>query len=443
MTGERAAYLAEVAAVLWPPPATVSIGAGRARLGPRRHRELPGAAPGRRPAAGAAGRPGAGRGRGPALRGQPVVAGGGPVPAARRGAAGRRRAAAAARPGGGHRPGRLADGRAAPRRSAPTCRSASTSDPRGPTASRCCSCSTPTGGTIGFAKFGVDRAHPAAGRAPRPPRCRRWPAPRCPTVEVPRVLHHAAVAGTWQVLVQSALPVWEPRPHARPGGPRRGDAMAEVAGPPACAPRAGWPPARTGGPARAAPPGWHRGRRAPPRRGSCWPRDAGRRARGRRPCRYGAWHGDWAPWNMADRGRTRCWSGTGSGSPPACRSASTRALRAAGGAPAARGRPAGRVDPDGAGRAAGAARPVRAGTRPRRGRWRLLYLVDLAARYLTTGQAEAGARLGVLGTWLLPVLIRRSGDEREPDRTDGCPAPRMRPDLGSRRYGPGSRPAPG
>jgi predicted methyltransferase MtxX (methanogen marker protein 4) len=37
----------------------------------------------------------------------------------------------------------------------------------------------------------------------------------------------------------------------------------------------------------------------------------------------------------------------------------------------------------------------------------LLYLVDLATRYLTDRQAEAGARLGVLGTWLLPVLIRR------------------------------------
>ena len=40
----------------------------------------------------------------------------------------------------------------------------------------------------------------------------------------------------------------------------------------------------------------------------------------------------------------------------------------------------------------------------------LLYLVDLATRYLTDKQAEAGARLGVLGSWLLPVLIRRVGD---------------------------------
>ena len=37
----------------------------------------------------------------------------------------------------------------------------------------------------------------------------------------------------------------------------------------------------------------------------------------------------------------------------------------------------------------------------------LLYLIDLAARYLADRQAEAGARLGVLGRWLLPVLIRR------------------------------------
>jgi len=35
----------------------------------------------------------------------------------------------------------------------------------------------------------------------------------------------------------------------------------------------------------------------------------------------------------------------------------------------------------------------------------LLYLIDLAARYLTDRQAQAGARLGVLGSWLLPELV--------------------------------------
>jgi len=36
-----------------------------------------------------------------------------------------------------------------------------------------------------------------------------------------------------------------------------------------------------------------------------------------------------------------------------------------------------------------------------------LNLVDLAARYLKDGQAEAGARLGVIGEWLLPELHTR------------------------------------
>jgi hypothetical protein len=37
----------------------------------------------------------------------------------------------------------------------------------------------------------------------------------------------------------------------------------------------------------------------------------------------------------------------------------------------------------------------------------LLYLIDLAARYVADRQAEAGARLGVLGSWLLPILVAR------------------------------------
>lgn len=36
----------------------------------------------------------------------------------------------------------------------------------------------------------------------------------------------------------------------------------------------------------------------------------------------------------------------------------------------------------------------------------LLYLVDLAARYLTDRQEQAGAALGALGQWLLPTLLR-------------------------------------
>ena len=105
--------------------------------------------------------------------------------------------------------------------------------------------------------------------------------------------------------------------------------------------------------------------------------------------------GTWPRWP------TRCWSGTGSGSPSACRSASTRCTTScSGGSRPTRTRPAPsrRTVTPGAG---GCSRRSRC----RRGRAELtalLYLVDLAARYLADRQAEAGARLGVLGTWLLP-----------------------------------------
>jgi hypothetical protein len=45
----------------------------------------------------------------------------------------------------------------------------------------------------------------------------------------------------------------------------------------------------------------------------------------------------------------------------------------------------------------------------------LLYLIDLATRYVTDRQAEAGARLGALGTWLLPALIRRVSAVEHPE----------------------------
>ena len=45
----------------------------------------------------------------------------------------------------------------------------------------------------------------------------------------------------------------------------------------------------------------------------------------------------------------------------------------------------------------------------------LLYLIDLATRYVTDRQAEAGARLGALGTWLLPALLRRVSAVEHPE----------------------------
>ncbi len=214
---------------------------------------------------------------------------------------------------------------------------------------------------------------------------------------VPEVLH----AGQWrglQVLVQSALPVWLPR---APLTPRRlAAAMVDIAG--CCGHTSGplassayWTELRTRlaavqdrseGAALAAAAellGGHAGDTT---------------------FRYGAWHGDWAPWNMANLADALLvwdWERFAQGVPvgfDAVHHELQRRIQSSGdaaGAVEATVRRAGELlAPFGVD---GDARETTA----------LLYLVDLATRYLTDRQAEAGARLGVLGTWLLPVLIRR------------------------------------
>jgi hypothetical protein len=214
---------------------------------------------------------------------------------------------------------------------------------------------------------------------------------------VPQVLH----AGEWHglaALVQSALPVWLPR---APLTQRRlVAAMLDIAG--CCG--------YTSGPLDGSTY-WRelRGRLSA----------VGDRAEGAglgsaarllaehagdTVFRYGAWHGDWAPWNMANLADALLvwdWERFATGVPMGfdaihhelqkriqqtgdARDAVEQTVRRAGELLAPFGVPI-------------AGREVTA----------LLYLVDLAVRYLTDRQAEAGARLGVLGTWLLPVLIRR------------------------------------
>jgi hypothetical protein len=214
---------------------------------------------------------------------------------------------------------------------------------------------------------------------------------------VPQVLH----AGEWHglaALVQSALPVWLPR---APLTQRRlVAAMLDIAG--CCG--------YTSGPLDGSTY-WRelRGRLSA----------VGDRAEGAglgsaarllaehagdTVFRYGAWHGDWATWNMANLADALLvwdWERFATGVPMGfdaihhelqkriqqtgdARDAVEQTVRRAGELLAPFGVPI-------------AGREVTA----------LLYLVDLAVRYLTDRQAEAGARLGVLGTWLLPVLIRR------------------------------------
>ena len=215
---------------------------------------------------------------------------------------------------------------------------------------------------------------------------------------MPRVLH----GGRWrglEVLVQSALPVWQPRAPLTPH--RLADAMVDVAG---CL---GW---TTG--ALKGSPYWTqlRARLAAVSdrpEGSALAAAADLLASRSGDChvlRYGAWHGDWAPWNMANLADTLLvwdWERFAGGVPAgfdAVHHELQRRIQSSGdaaGAVEATVRRCGELlEPFGV---APDARELTA----------LLYLVDLAARYLTDRQAEAGARLGVLGTWLLPVLIRR------------------------------------
>jgi hypothetical protein len=214
---------------------------------------------------------------------------------------------------------------------------------------------------------------------------------------VPQVLH----AGQWRglpILVQSALPVWLPR--APVTARRLTAAMLDIAG---CCGFSSGP--------LAASPYWVELRDrleavSDRSEGAALAAAAARIAdsAGDTVLRYGAWHGDWAPWNMANLADALLvwdWERFAQGVPlgfDAVHHELQQRIQStsdASGAVEATVYRAGELlapfgVPDGM-------RELTA----------LLYLVDLAARYLTDRQAEAGARLGVLGTWLLPVLIRR------------------------------------
>jgi len=216
-------------------------------------------------------------------------------------------------------------------------------------------------------------------------------------LSVPRVRY----AGQWrglQVLVQSALPVWRPRAPLAPE--RLADAMIDVAG---CL---GYSQATLTGSVYWAE---LRGRLAAlsdRAEGAQLATAAERLAAlgGDTALRYGCWHGDWAPWNMANLADSLLvwdWERFAQHVPVGFDAVHYELQR--------------RIQAGSDATAAVEATVQRAGEllqpfavpAAARELTALLYLVDLATRYLTDRQAAAGARLGVLGTWLLPVLIRR------------------------------------
>jgi hypothetical protein len=255
---------------------------------------------------------------------------------------------------------------------------------------------TPDGSTVGFAKVGTGdltrrlvRAEAAALIALTRQGLRH--------LSVPRVLH----CGQWnghEVLVQSALPVWLPRAPMTPD--RLADAMRELAA--AFTLRHGplddstyWLDLRGRLIAVADQPD-----------GAALASAAQTLVDRRGPSilRYGAWHGDWAPWNMAALADTLLvwdWERFTVGVPvgfDAVHYELQRRIESGSNASAAVDQTVHLADRLLAGfDVEPEARQLTA----------LLYLIDLAVRYLADRQAEAGARLGVLGRWLLPVLIRR------------------------------------
>ncbi|MGI5245531.1 hypothetical protein [Dactylosporangium sp. CA-139066] len=218
------------------------------------------------------------------------------------------------------------------------------------------------------------------------------------TVQVPDVMH----AGQWgehEVLVQSALPVWRPR--APLTAPRLAAAMLEVA--------------RCCGTSHGTLAGsgyWTRLRErlaavAGHAEGAALSSAAERivRATGNVNLSFGSWHGDWSPWNMAGvEGAVLVWDWERfTPGVPIGYDALHHALQVGIG----RSPSAGQAVNDLVAAAPDLMLPFGVVHRQAVEVTALLYLVDLATRYVTDRQAEAGARLGVLGSWLLPVLVAR------------------------------------
>jgi hypothetical protein len=120
---------------------------------------------------------------------------------------------------------------------------------------------------------------------------------------------------------------------------------------------------------------------------------------------FGSWHGDWTPWNMTTaRGRVLLWDWErfSTGVPLGydavhyrLQSAIRDGVTGEAAAEATLAEAAGLLEPLGV-------------DRPSAWLVAIMYLVEIGARYLHDGQAEAGARLGRLDTWLLPVLLRHT-----------------------------------
>ena len=261
----------------------------------------------------------------------------------------------------------------------------------------------PSGRTYGFAKVGVNDLTRRLVRA-EAHSLRLLDEAGFETLAVPRVLHHGQWRGH-EVLVQSALPTWERSQTRRPLLVAAMRELAEVDG------------------VRAQPLAetdyWQRIRTGvaglddtPSRTALSEALDDLHVAASSADVVLGSWHGDWTPWNMAPRGDRLMlwdWERFAHGVPlgfDALHYDLQEAVTRNGVAPGLAvqtllDRSAQLLRPFGV---AEEQAPLVAS----------LYLMDIAVRYLQDGQAQAGARLGRLGSWLLPALVRQTRAIRRP-----------------------------
>jgi hypothetical protein len=269
---------------------------------------------------------------------------------------------------------------------------------------------TSIGETAGFAKIGVTALTSRLVRAERDALARLGQAP-LKEITIPRVLHY----GVWRgldVLVLSALPTWQ---RHRPIPPAQlAASMIELA--------------RVGGLRQEALAGSGYLQRlksslaaadhSPERVALTQELDALAASVDGMTLAFGSWHGDWAPWNMANIGSGLMvwdWERFASGVPQGFdalhywlqtelkmwrRDPRSAAARCIADAPQL-------LSPFGID--ANSARVTAT-----------LYLADLATRYLVDRQAQAGSRLGAPGTWLLPVISDEVG--RLPSQPNGATA---------------------
>jgi hypothetical protein len=253
---------------------------------------------------------------------------------------------------------------------------------------------TPAGTTVAYAKIGHT---PLTRRLVRDELAalRALAAARPVTLTAPAALGLSRWAGL-DVLLLSPLPVGEGR--RAPDPARLAAAVSEIAGLGGRS-RGGITASRywaaLAGRLGAAPPGPD----ADTLRGLL---DELAARHGQAELEFGAWHGDWAPWNLAvtrDGLLVWDWERFAAGVPVGFDSLHYWLQTAV---------VTRRQDPAAAavqcaGQAPGLLAPL--GVDPAAARvtaW--LYLSELSARYLADRQAEAGARLGAPGRWLIPAL---------------------------------------